>query len=105
GGAATRFALPFTGALAPEALADLLGLAMADSGLSADNSAQYCSSESLSHSVLGQSSSSPRLPCRRDRLLPVPDALLRREWARPAGGRGVWESAAGKSAGGWSPDG
>ena len=28
------------------------------SGLSADSSAQYCSSDSLSHSVLGQSSSS-----------------------------------------------
>ena len=32
--------------------------AVVASGLSADSSAQYCSSESLSHSVLGQSSSS-----------------------------------------------
>src|SRR5262249_58086128 len=44
--------------LAGELPAGRAGLAMVASGLSADNSAQYCSSESLSHSLsllLGQS--------------------------------------------------
>ena len=52
--------------------------AVVASGLSADNSAQYCSSDSLSHSVLGQSSSSPRLLLRdcRDRLLAGACGLL-----------------------------
>jgi hypothetical protein len=52
--------------------------AVVASGLSADSSAQYCSSDSLSHSVLGQSSSSPRLLLRdcRDRLLAGACGLL-----------------------------
>jgi hypothetical protein len=52
--------------------------AVVASGLSADSSAQYCSSESLSHSVLGQSSSSPRLLLRdcRDRPFAGAGGLL-----------------------------
>jgi hypothetical protein len=60
----------------------LAGLAVVASGLSADSSAQYCSSESDSHSPLGQSSSSSRLLlCCRDRLLPgaAADAAFRPE--------------------------
>jgi hypothetical protein len=59
------------------------GLAVVASGLSADNSAQYCSSESLSHSLLGQSSVSSRL-LRRLLLAAGAGAALRS--ARPASG-------------------
>ena len=45
--------------------------AVVASGLSADSSAQYCSSESLSHSVLGQSSSSSSRRPRDGRLRPL----------------------------------
>ncbi len=63
--------------------------AVVASGLSADSSAQYCSSDSLSHSVLGQSSSSPRLlrDC-RDRLLAGACGLLAARGVLLAG-RGV----------------
>src|SRR6266702_3260456 len=62
--AGLALAPPFAGAVATGSRAGLLGRAMADNGLSAETSAQYCSSESWSHSVLGQSSSSSRLPGR-----------------------------------------
>ena len=45
--------------------------AVVASGLSADSSAQYCSSESLSHSVLGQSSSSSPFRPRAGRPRPL----------------------------------
>ena len=45
--------------------------AVVASGLSADSSAQYCSSESLSHSVLGQSSSSSSCRPRDGRPRPL----------------------------------
>jgi hypothetical protein len=65
--------------------ANWAGLAMVASGLSADSSAQYCSSESLSHSLVGQSSLSSRLP-RRLLLAAGAGAALRCESVRPASG-------------------
>src|SRR5215469_15568901 len=86
--AAAGLAGPALALLDGDLLAGRAGLAMVASGLSADNSAQYCSSVSLSHSLsllLGQSSSSSRLPrCGRERLLLVAGAAaaLRRESGR-----------------------
>src|SRR5690348_3308348 len=88
---AAVLAPPLAGALAAAPLAGLLagllGRAMLESGLSAESSAQYCSSESLSHSELGQSSSSSRLPRCRDLvlLLAGAGAALRRESGRSLG--------------------
>jgi hypothetical protein len=60
-------------------------LGLTDSGLSAESSAQYCSSESFSHSPLGQSSLSSRL-LRRLLLDAGAGAALRCESDRPASG-------------------
>ncbi|HCU92731.1 MAG TPA: hypothetical protein DHU96_08295 [Actinobacteria bacterium] len=86
----------------------LAGLGLA-SGLSEDSSAQYCSSESLSHSMLGHSSSSSRLPrWGRDRPLGGFCALacLRRESGRSRSGSAFGDADRPRArVAGWSPDG
>src|SRR5262249_18836833 len=112
------FPFPFPDGAGAGLLADCVLRAFVASGLSDDSCAQYCSSVSLSQSVLGQSSSSSRLRCWRERPFdspwPLPD--LRRlsgpSWPRPAFGgadlprlRAADISPEGKSAAGNSSEG
>src|SRR5206468_10448750 len=91
-GGGLAFAAPLAGAFAATLPAGLLGRVMAERGLSAESSAQYCSSESLSHPELGQSSSSSRLPRCRDLLLLLAGAgaALRRGSGRSLESSTAW---------------
>src|SRR5204862_2784248 len=83
GRAAAGLDCPFLEGAGSSSLADWGLRAVVASGLSADRCSQYCSSVSLSQSMLGQSSSS-RFRCWRERpfeaLCPLAD--LRRESER-----------------------